>query len=109
MRCIFAEVHGDPWIPEDYTWRSERPSIERAEQSEWITDVGGHDTQAFRANREHPKYSSIFENLEELRVFIENNMSPDTKHNLQQEKELIPDITNRQFWKEELATRSLLD
>lgn len=109
VRCIFAEIHGEPWVPEDYTWRSERPSIEKAEQSEWIKDVGRHDTQAFKANRKHPKYSSIFEKIEELKRFLEDNMSSDTRHSLQEEKELMLNITNRQFWEEELTTWSLLD
>jgi len=107
IRCIYASIIGEYWIPSRETWQDFREGILRAVQSKWINEVG-IEKDSYTANRNHPRMKPIYEALQDLDMFIEKLSSEDIKK-MEEEKKYLIDIKNRQYWEEELEEKYLLD
>ncbi len=108
IRAVYAAASREPWVPSSEVWERWDSEMTKATQSGWILEVDrGYDATAYVANESHPKYTSIFSDLRELEVTIEQ-LPVDVKTRIEQEEGCLLGSDNWQFWEEQLLDYALL-
>jgi len=107
IRSAYASTTEEYWCPSRGTWNDWDKEIQRAVQSKWIKEDRMEEA-SYQANQDHPRMRPVFTALQELDNFIKSS-PPETITRIEEEKQCLVAIDNRQYWEEELAERNLLD
>lgn len=110
VRCVYSSVRSESWVPSPDCMKEYRVEIEKEKASEWILEPKfGLEDGVLTANRNHPRLRSVFEAIDQLDNFIARELSKEAKTRMEEQKECLIDVRNRQFWEEILYQRSLWD
>ena len=107
IRCLYAYFSQEDWFPQDDTWRWKEAEIKKAKQSEIIED--GATRGSLTINYQHPKISPVIEKINELEKFIDEDMTPKLAESIENENRIILNISNREYWEEELLRDSIIE
>lgn len=109
VRAIFETLSGSEWFPASDTWEMYQSSLERAAKSKWLIEhehMG--EAVSFTANEEHPRLEPIFEMLKELREILAE-LPTSVRKALEAEAGCLFDLSNWQFWEDQLLYSSLVE
>lgn len=106
-RCLYAHFSGEDWYPQRETWDWNKVEIKKARQSSYIEE--GREEGFFTINSQHPRMTSIIDQINELDMFITEKMSPELAQKIEAENKIILNISNREYWKEEIVGENLIE
>ncbi|GAI82410.1 unnamed protein product, partial [marine sediment metagenome] len=110
IRCVFASVRNEKWVPSEYYFREEKKSIERAVQSATIQEHGDEfEGIYYEINSSHPRVWPTLHAIEELDNFIEEKMSKNIRDKMVDDRGYYIDVRNREYWDKELEQSSMPD
>jgi hypothetical protein len=110
VRCVYSSIRGELWVASSDCRKEYGVEIGKAKESEWILEPKfALEDGALTANRDHPRLRSVFEGIDELDNFIGRELSEEAKTRMEEQKECLVDVRNRQFWEEILYQRPMWD
>lgn len=109
VRCLFERVRGEDWQPTRDTYAQYETELRTALDSEWIIESREAGNLLYTANPEHPRYTSVLEDIDELARFLEEGIDVEVKSRMEKDKGYVISIQNRQYWNEALYLRHLPD
>ena len=109
VRCVYASIRNESWVPDKYDYREYGKEIEKTVQREWIEEHESAEGLFFEANVSHPHLIPVFDAINELDDFIKNKLSDNEKDKMAEELGYYINLQNREYWEEELDQGGMLD
>jgi hypothetical protein len=103
VRCIYAYVIEGIWQPSKDDSKYYASAIKRAIMSNSVEEKQDYNFESgFVANSDHPKLRPVFQAIESLQSFIENELSTKELEKLEEKHKLYVKVNNIEYWEKVL-------